>query len=120
MCNIILLYFHPLRIYIQSDGEKGSNEDNVRVAVRCRPLSSKEQGEGHSVVVQVDQVRGQVTVHIPNPRSGERTKSFTFDSVFGFEAKQVDIYNETARPIVEFVLEGYNGMLCYLRTCMHL
>ena len=46
---------------------------------------------------------------MPNPRSGEREKSFTFDSVFGFESKQVDIYNETARPIVDFVLEGYNG-----------
>ena len=52
----------------------------------------------------------QVTVHVPKPRSGEREKSFTFDSVFGFEAKQVDIYNETARPIVESALEGYNGM----------
>ena len=60
-------------------------------------------------MVQVDQLRGQVTVHIPNPRSGERSKSFTFDSVFGFESKQADIYNETARPIVDFVLEGYNG-----------
>ena len=80
------------------------------MAVRCRPLSPKELTEGHSVVVQVDQLREQVTVHIPNPRSGERSKSFTFDSVFGFEAKQADIYNETARPIVDFVLEGYNGM----------
>ena len=94
---------------MQSDSGKGSNEDNVKVAVRCRPLSSKEQLEGHGVVVQVDQLRDQVTVHVPKPRSGERTKSFTFDSVFGFEAKQVDIYNETARPIVDFVLEGYNG-----------
>ena len=92
-------------------GKRGSNEDNVRVAVRCRPLSSKEQLEGHRTVVQVDQLRDQVTVHVPNSRSGERTKSFTFDSVFGFEAKQVDIYNETARPIVDFVLEGYNGKL---------
>lgn len=94
----------------QSDGGKGSSDDNVRVAVRCRPLSPKEIAEGHGAVVQVDQVRGQVTVHLPNPiRSGERSKSFTFDSVFGFDAKQVDIYNETARPIVDFVLEGYNG-----------
>ena len=80
------------------------------MAVRCRPLSSKELANGHCVVVQVDQLRGQVTVHVPKPRSGERSKSFTFDSVFGFEAKQVDLYNETARPIVDFVLEGYNGM----------
>ena len=97
---------------MQSDGGKGTNDDNVRVAVRCRPLSPKEISQGHGTVVQVDQLRGQVTVHLPNPiRSGERSKSFTFDSVFGFHAKQVDIYNETARPIVDFVLEGYNGII---------
>ena len=32
------------------------------------------------------------------------------------DAKQVDIYNETARPIVDFVLEGYNGM-CRVFFC---
>ena len=54
---------------------------------------------------------------MPNPRSGERERSFTFDSVFGFESKQVDIYNETARPIVDFVLEGYNGRPSNMSTC---
>lgn len=41
--------------------------------------------------------------------SGERRRTFTFDTVFGFEATQAELYNETARPIVDFVLEGYNG-----------
>ena len=97
---------------MQSESGKGNSDDNVRVAVRCRPLSPKEIADGHGTVVQVDQLRGQVTVHLSNPiRRGERSKSFTFDSVFGFDAKQVDIYNETARPIVDFVLEGYNGTI---------
>lgn len=51
----------------------------------------------------------QVTVHMQTPHRGEREKVFSFDSVFGFDAKQVDIYNETARPIVNSVLDGYNG-----------
>ena len=106
---------------MQSDGGKGSSDDNVRVAVRCRPLSSKEITEGNCAVVQVDQLRGQITVHLPNPgRSRERNRSFTFDSVFGFEAKQMDIYNETARPIVDFVLEGYNGTRSAETACMHI
>ena len=101
---------------MQSDSGKGNSDDNVRVAVRCRPLSSKETSEGHVAVVQIDQLRGQVTVHLPNTgRSRERSKSFTFDSVFGFDAKQMDIYNETARPIVDFVLEGYNGNVIVVR-----
>lgn len=43
---------------------------------------------------------------------GEPPKTYSFDSVYAPDAKQLDIYNETARPIVDFVLEGYNGMLC--------
>lgn len=31
--------------------------------------------------------------------------------VFGPNSKQVDLYNQAARPIVDFVLEGYNGKL---------
>ena len=39
----------------------------------------------------------------------EPTKTFTYDSVFGTDTTQADVYNETARPIVDAVLEGYNG-----------
>lgn len=60
-------------------------------------------------MVRVDQVSGQVTVQNAKAHSGEKEKAFTFDTVFGCESKQVDVYNETARPIVDFVLEGYNG-----------
>lgn len=51
-----------------------------------------------------------MTIRVPKSRSAEREKVFTFDSVFGCEAKQVDVYSETARPIVNSVLDGYNGL----------
>lgn len=44
-----------------------------------------------------------------NATHGEPPKTFTFDTVYGPESKQVDVYNESARPIVDSVLEGYNG-----------
>lgn len=82
----------------------------MRVAVRCRPLSEDEETAKYKSVVVVDQLRGQITVHVPNARTKEeRERSFNFDSVFGTDAKQTDIYNETSRPIVDAVLEGYNG-----------
>ena len=56
----------------------------------------------------MDQVTGQVIVQNPKAH-GEKEKAFTFDTVFDGESKQVDVYNETARPIIEFALEGYNG-----------
>lgn len=59
--------------------------------------------------MQVDEMRGTITVKGPNTGSGEPPKTFTFDTVFDTSCKQVDVYNKSARPIVDCVLEGYNG-----------
>ena len=39
----------------------------------------------------------------------ELPKTFTFDNVFDWTSTQGQVYEETARPIVDSVLEGYNG-----------
>ena len=36
-------------------------------------------------------------------------KTYTFDAVYGEDSKQSEVYNESAFPLVENVLEGYNG-----------
>lgn len=55
-------------------------------------------------------MRKNITVNNKSPQhAGEPPKQYSFDSVYAPDAKQLDIYNETARPIVDFVLEGYNG-----------
>lgn len=41
--------------------------------------------------------------------SGEQPKTFTFDNVFDWNSSQTAVYTETAKPIVDSVLEGYNG-----------
>ena len=64
----------------------------------------------YNVFFQVDEVRGVITVDPPPGERSEPPKTFTFDTVFGSASKQVDVYNEVARPIVDCVLEGYNGM----------
>jgi hypothetical protein len=35
-------------------------------------------------------------------------QTFTFDHVFGLEVSQVDLYTETAAPMLKSFLEGYN------------
>lgn len=45
------------------------------------------------------------------PNSKEVPKRFTYDAVYDGDSKQSDIYNETAFPLVESVLEGYNGTI---------
>ncbi|XP_046354192.1 kinesin-like protein KIF3A isoform X1 [Haliotis rufescens] len=85
--------------------------DNVRVAVRCRPLNEKEISTGCKTMVKVESVRGTITVNHPNASPGEPPKIFTFDIVFGPDCKQLDVYNEVARPIVDCCLAGYNGTI---------
>ncbi|KAL4230043.1 Kinesin-like protein kif3a [Mactra antiquata] len=86
--------------------------DSVRVCVRCRPMNDTEKGQGCTQVVNVDTVRKNITVsHKDHTSRGEPPKTFSFDQVYAPDSKQADLYNETARPIVDFVLEGYNGTI---------
>lgn len=91
--------------------------ENVRVVVRVRPLNGKEL-EGHcKKIVKVDRLNSEITVENPNAAHGEPPKVFSFDATFDDDSTQVDIYNETARPIVDKVLQGYNGtILAYGQT----
>ena len=87
---------------------KDKEDDNVAVVVRCRPLNDKERD--FKKIVHVDEMRGQIIVENPHSGDDEPNKTFTFDNVFSDKSKQADIYNMTARKIVDNVLEGYNGM----------
>ena len=71
---------------------------------------------GTKMAVKVDEVRGSITVANPAKNSSDPPKVFTFDRVFAPECKQTDVYNDGARPIVESVLEGYNGKLFTQQT----
>ncbi|KAF7702335.1 kinesin-like protein KIF3A [Silurus meridionalis] len=90
--------------------EKLEVSDNVKVVVRCRPLNQKEKATGYKQSVSVDEIRGTITVN-KLEMTNEPPKTFTFDTVFGPDSKQLDVYNLTARPIIDSVLEGYNGTI---------
>jgi len=96
---------------------KGEKNTNVRVCVRCRPLNSTEKGNGNKTTVKIDIKRGTVGVNNPDQSKGVPPKNFTFDIAFDWDSKQLDVYNATARDIVDSVCEGYNGtVLAYGQT----
>ncbi|KDO44389.1 hypothetical protein CISIN_1g002276mg [Citrus sinensis] len=77
---------------------------NIRVFCRCRPLNSEETAAGSVMAVDFESVRdGELTV-ISN---GAPKKTFKFDAVFGPQADQVDVFQDTA-PFANSVLDGYN------------
>lgn len=59
--------------------------------------------------MEVDTSNNSIQLYKPN--SKEVPKRFTFDAVYGVDSQQDQIYNETAFPLVESVLEGYNGTI---------
>ncbi|XP_018789911.1 PREDICTED: kinesin-like protein KIF3A [Bactrocera latifrons] len=89
---------------------EGDEIENVRVVVRVRPMEKSELNSGATNVIQVDKINRAITAVKPNA-ANEPPKTYYFDNVFSSDSNQLDLYVDTARPIVEKVLEGYNGTI---------
>jgi kinesin family protein 3/17 len=77
-------------------------------------VATKEKNEGQGVIVDVNEI--SKTIRIDNPAGGD-VKPFTFDYVYGMTSQQSTVFTDCARPLVENVLEGYNGtMFAYGQT----
>ncbi|XP_022222785.2 kinesin-like protein KIF3A [Drosophila obscura] len=91
--------------------------ENVRVVVRTRPMDKNELTAGALSAISVDKINRAITVMKPNATANEPPKTYYFDNVFDGSSNQLDLYVDTARPIVDKVLEGYNGtILAYGQT----
>ncbi|XP_033694805.1 kinesin-like protein KIF3C isoform X2 [Tursiops truncatus] len=88
---------------------KTKASEALKVVARCRPLSRKEEASGHEQILTMDVKLGQVTLRNPRAALGELPKTFTFDAVYDASSKQADLYDETVRPLVDSVLQGFNG-----------
>ncbi|VDM78346.1 unnamed protein product, partial [Strongylus vulgaris] len=105
-------------------------QESVRVIVRCRPLSQVEIEQGHQSpnraltrslysgekakicfsIVSMYPDRG--LVELRNPKDlHEPSKDFTFDAIYNESSKQLDLYDETFRDLVDSVLNGFNGTI---------
>ncbi|KGL78762.1 Kinesin-like KIF3C, partial [Tinamus guttatus] len=62
-------------------------------------------------ILDMDVKLGQVTIRNPRAAPGELPKTFTFDAVYDASSKQADLYDETVRPLIDSVLQGFNGTI---------
>lgn len=88
---------------LPSSPQQQPKEDNVRVVIRCRPLLEDLEAN-EEAVVRVDQP--SQTIQVNNSR-----RTFTYDHVFGADSTQDELYDRSARHIVDCVLQGYNGTI---------
>ncbi|KAM4708217.1 kinesin-like protein KIF27 [Discoglossus pictus] len=73
----------------------------VKVAVRVRPLLSKEILHNHQVCVRLVPNTQQLIIG--------KDRGFTFDFVFGKTSTQDDVYNSCIKPLLVSLIEGYNA-----------
>ncbi|NXA51581.1 KIF27 protein, partial [Nothocercus julius] len=81
--------------------ESGTEEIPVKVAVRIRPLLSKEVLHNHQVCVRLVPNTQQIIIG--------KDRAFTFDFVFGKNSTQEEVYATCIKPLVVSLTEGYNA-----------
>eukprot|EP00164_Ancoracysta_twista_P000239 GFYU01000341.1.p1 GENE.GFYU01000341.1~~GFYU01000341.1.p1 ORF type:complete len:608 (+),score=194.91 GFYU01000341.1:184-2007(+) len=86
----------------------GGNAEQVKVAVRVRPLIDSEDGQDNAWLLNSD--TNQITQNTDS-RYASTTNLFTFDHLFGPEYNNFEIYSELADEIVTSTMEGYNGTI---------
>lgn len=81
------------------------------MVVRCRPMNEKEVAEGYDRVVEMYPSKGLVEIKNLKNVNGEPSKQFTFDTIYDWNSKQQELYDETFCPLVDSVLNGFNGTI---------
>jgi hypothetical protein len=77
----------------------GGNCSQVRVCVRVRPITAKEQGAGSTNVLEV---WNENVVQL----SGRR---FTYDAAFDATTTQAHLYRQLAPTLLQSFLDGFNA-----------
>ncbi len=81
---------------------------NVKVAVRCRPLSSKEIARGCAEIVKI--TNNNITINTPS-EINEGAHNYTFDHCYYTDSTQVQVYKDLGEPMLLKALDGFNGTL---------
>ncbi|CAL9094796.1 unnamed protein product [Musa textilis] len=96
---------------VSSDDDKDSGR--VRVAIRVRPKTTEEHDLDFTDCVELQPELRRLKLKKNNWSS----ESYKFDEVFTESASQRRVYEAVAKPVVESVLDGYNGtVMAYGQT----
>ena len=98
------------------EGGEGAPSMQIKVVLRCRPLFQHEKLEGSLDVVRC--TMNDVTV-LPVPSEGshgggnskkskKHRERFSFERVYGRDASQQEVFEESCRPSIMNAIEGYN------------
>ncbi|KAJ0402444.1 hypothetical protein P43SY_000597 [Pythium insidiosum] len=89
------------------DDGKENEAENIRVAVRCRPMNERELREQAVSCFQAENGNAVLT-NLENP--SERHE-FGFDHVYGIDTPQFRVFEDIGAPILDRAFGGYNGTI---------
>lgn len=87
-----------------TDSTRSSEQVNVRVCCRVRPLQERERERVEDICLSLERDDGSIT-----HKGSQGANIFVFDKVFNLNVKQQEVYEYAALPIVNSVMDGFNG-----------
>ncbi|XQJ24124.1 Kinesin-13 1, putative [Leishmania guyanensis] len=91
------------------NAEEVKRKSRIVVAIRKRPLSAGEQTNGFTDILDADN-SGEIVLKEPKVKVDLRkyihVHRFFFDEVFDEACDNVDVYNRTARALIDTVFDG--------------
>lgn len=83
-----------------------SQRERIKVAVRVRPLLNIKTEINTEDILKVDQNAASILC-----QTISNVQQFTYDYAFPQDCTQLEVYEQSAKEIVDSVLEGYNGTI---------
>lgn len=95
-----------------TDGDNSKGGSNIKVVVRCRGRNEREIKAKSGVIISTSPAQHtDVLVSLDgstNRATGQDTKTYKLDHVFGPEADQSMVYDEVVAPMLSEVIAGMN------------
>ena len=91
---------------------KLSGDGNVKVFCRFRPLNERElDTTGNELCVEFKNEKTCSVVGVNKTTGNTEPINYTYDATFDPNSTQVQVYETAVSPVVESVLDGYNGTI---------
>eukprot|EP01135_Chromosphaera_perkinsii_P012320 Nk52_evm12s2635 gene=Nk52_evmTU12s2635 len=92
-----------------SSSAGGAQQDNIHVAIRVRPLNTREINSGQGQAWHISE-RSLTPFNAQTGRPIQQS-TYSFDRVFGMRATNADIYHSLAKPLILSCMDGINGTI---------
>ncbi|OMJ81409.1 hypothetical protein SteCoe_18145 [Stentor coeruleus] len=87
---------------------KSSHSGNIKVFCRFRPLNPHEKLTSELIKLEHD---SNISVTVFPQTEHSIPLTFTYDYIFTSESTQEDVFTIAAKPIIEDVIQGFNGTI---------